>query len=229
MRFQDFLIGDFTHKTWKRISNVLIFTLPVTLLLAWLFRPWWSNPDWNYIPFMKHISGLGKGRTEGNFGAWIFMLGFTFFPFIGLGWNGYIRRQLAAINQLYAWLVWAILQASMVCVAFVGIFDGRWPNPGLSRSLHGYGATYAFMGHTIFAVLVFLIISIYNYSLSPEDRDITQLWKFSLVIIQLVTIYLLFRIIGGAFLQWLFMLSLLGFTISMRAFFPNLSSKAINQ
>ena len=76
------------------------------------------------------------------------------------------------------------------------------------------------MRHTIAAVLIFVAMSILYYRTPKENRSMSRPWKFSLIIIELVGIYLIFRIFGGPFWQWMIMLSLMGFIMAMSLLFP---------
>lgn len=154
-------------------------------------------------------------------GAWIFLIGFCAFPIVGTGWNSYIYRKFAPVSKIFAWILWIIVEFSMICVSFVGIFDGVWPNPELSGKMHSFGATYAFLGHTISAVIVFIAISIIYWRASKESRNMPHPIWFFLIIVELAGMYLIFRIFGGAFFQWLIMLSLMVYVFLNSRLFPD--------
>ncbi|UYP45451.1 hypothetical protein NEF87_001736 [Candidatus Lokiarchaeum ossiferum] len=221
MKLKDFLGGNFDHAFWKnRLCPVLIGQFLGTLLIAWALRPIWVDDSWRYIPFQNYISGLGGGRMEGNIGAWVFLFGFCAFPIIGTGWNSYLYRQFSKVSKIYAAILWVTFELSMICVAFVGIFDGVWPNPNISGFMHFIGATFSFMGHTISAVLVFIAISIIYWKTPSESRHMHHPLKFALVIVELVGVYLLFSAFGGPTWQWLIMLSLNVFLLAISRLFP---------
>lgn len=221
MKLKDFFRGNFEHTFWKkRLCPFLICQFLGTLLLAWALRPIWMDDVWRYIPFQNYISGLGWGRTEGNIGAWVFLIGFCAFPIIGTGWNSYLYRQFSKVSKGFAILLWVTFELSMTCVAFVGIFDGLWPNPEFSGFMHFIGATFSFMGHTISAVLVFIAVSIIYWTTPTESRKMQHPIKFALVIVELVGVYLLFRKFGGPTWQWLIMLSLNLFLLAISQLLP---------
>ncbi len=217
----EFFSGKVSHEFWSnRLSYILIIEFLGTLFIAWLLRPVWLSPDWNYVPFVNYISGLGWGRSEGNIGAWVFMLGFCLFPVLGTAWNAYLYRQFSEVSNLYAILLFLVFEFSLINVSFVGIFDGVWPEPGISGLMHFYGATYSFLGHTISAVLLFLAITIIYWRTPPKDRQMHHPIWFFLVIVELVGVYLIFDLIGGAFWQWMIMFSLIFFILSISRLFP---------
>src|SRR6056297_2622719 len=95
MNIVDFFKGHYSHEIWKKqITFALIIEFLGTLFLAWLVRPIWKNSDWKYRPFLNYISELGEGRTEGNLGAWIFLIGFCMFCMIETSWASYLYHQL---------------------------------------------------------------------------------------------------------------------------------------
>lgn len=226
MKIKDFFLGKFDHAFWKkRLCPLLILEFLGTLLIAWAIRPIWVDSSWRYIPFQNYISGLGWGRHLGNIGAWIFLIGFCAFPIIGAGWNSYLYQQFSKVSKVFALLLWIIFELSMICVSFVGIFDGYWPNQDLSGYMHMIGAVYSFMGHTISAVLVFIAIAIIYWKTPAESRQMHHPFKFFLVIVELVGVYLIFNAVGGSFWQWMIMLSLNVFLLAISLLFPeNLQS-----
>ncbi|MCK5343062.1 MAG: hypothetical protein KAR20_06645, partial [Candidatus Heimdallarchaeota archaeon] len=157
---------------------------------------------------------------EGNMGAWVFLIGFCLFPIIGTAWNSYIFQQFKEMNKLFAAFLWLVFEFSMINVAFVGIFDGLWPNPELSGSMHWFGATYSFLGHVISATLVFLAVTIIYWKTPVERRTMKHPFLFFLVIVELIGVYLLFRTFGGSAWQWLIMLSLNVFLFAISRLFP---------
>ncbi|MHA1744618.1 MAG: hypothetical protein ACTSWW_01395 [Promethearchaeota archaeon] len=220
MKIIDFFLGKFDHKFWKRLSLILIGEFIGTLLLAWAVRPIWRDASWQYVPFMNYISTLGFGRTEGNIGAWVFLIGFCLFPIIGTAWNSYLFQQFKKVNKIFAGFLWVVFEFSMINVAFVGIFDGLWPNPELSSYMHGFGAMYSFMGHVISATLVFLAILVIYLRTPAERRNMKHPILFFLVIVELVGVYLLFNTFGEPAWQWLIMLSLNIFLFAIGLLFP---------
>jgi hypothetical protein len=221
MNLIEFLTGKFDYKFWKnRVSLIFIGEFLVTLLLAWVLRPIWVSDEWIYFPFVNYISELGFGRTEGNIGAWIFMIGFCLFPILGTAWNSYLARQFGKVSKFFAIILWLVFELSLWCVALVGIFDVRWPEPGISMFFHVIGATYAFMGNTIAAVLVFIFFAIVYWTTPKDQRNMPHPFKFFLVIVELVGVYLIFRIFPNPFWQWMIMLSLLTFVLANSRLFP---------
>jgi len=220
MKITDFFSGKFDHKFWKRLSLYLIAEFIGTLMLAWAVRPIWVDTSWQYVPFANYISTLGFGRTEGNIGAWVFLIGFCLFPIIGTAWNSYLFQQFKKVNKIFAGFLWVVFEFSMVNVAFVGIFDGLWPNPELSGYMHGIGAMYSFMGHVISATLVFLAILVIYLRTPAERRNMKHPILFFLVIVELVGVYLLFNTFGEPAWQWLIMLSLNIFLFAIGLLFP---------
>jgi len=225
MKLKDFFTGKFSHKFWSnRLCLLLVIEFLGTLFIAWALRPVWLGPEWQYTPFMNYISGLGQARMEGNIGAWVFMIGFCLFPVIGTAWNAYLFRRFYEgnnLSKLYGLLLFIVFEFSLINVSFVGIFDGVWPETELSWYMHGYGATYSFMGHVLSAMILFLGMTIIYWRL-PEKRDQIKnpIWFF-LVIVELVGVYLLFRTFGGPFWQWMIMLSLVFFLLAISRLFPD--------
>lgn len=221
----DFFSGKFSHEFWSnRLCIILVLEFLGTLFIAWLLRPIWLGPEWNYLPFTNFISGLGQGRMQGNPGAWVFLIGFCLFPVLGTAWNAYLFRQFwqgSTLAKIYAVFLAAIFEFSLINVSFVGIFDGAWPEPELSMIMHFIGATFAFLGHTVSAVILFLGVSIIYWRAPTEKRNRMRhpAW-FLLVIVELVGVYLLFRSFGGPFWQWMIMFSLIFFVISISRLFP---------
>jgi len=221
MKITDFFLGKFDHKFWKnRLCLLLIGEFIGTLLIAWALRPIWLDESWKYIPFSNYISTLGAGRTEGNIGAWIFLIGFCLFPIIGTAWNSYLYQQFKKVNKIYAILLWLVFEFSLINVAFVGIFDGLWPEPEISGYMHGFGAMYSFLGHVISATLVFLAIAIIYWRTPKENRTMKHPFYFFLVIAELIGVYMLFNHYGGTVWQWLIMLSLNVFLFAISRLFP---------
>ncbi|NPE09056.1 MAG: hypothetical protein GNW80_12300 [Asgard group archaeon] len=221
MKIKDFFLGNFSHEFWKnRVSPLIIIEFLGTLMIAWALRPVWLGEEWIYFPFKFHISGLGNGRMEGNIGAWIFVLGFCLLPLLGTVWSNFIYKQFAKISKVFAVILWIHLEFSMICVAFVGIFDGIWPTQKISGFMHSFGATFSFLGFTIAAVLVFIVMLIIFWKIPSESRQVLHQVMFFLVIVELVGVYIIFRIIGTAFWQWTLMLSLMLFIFIISRFFP---------
>ncbi len=226
MKVLDFFLGKFSHKFWKnRLCLGLIAEFIGTLLIAWAVRPIWIDNSWRYIPFKEYISMLGWHRGSENIGAWIFMIGFCLFPIIGTAWNSYLARQFAKvsiISKIFGILLWIVFELSMIMVAFVGIFDGLFPNPAVSGYMHMIGAIYSFLGHTISAVMLFVAISLIYFTTPKDDRKQSMrhpIWFF-MVIVELVTVYMIFDTFGGAFWQWMIMLSLVFFLFAISRIFP---------
>jgi len=234
MKITDFFLGKFSHKFWKNnLCLGLIAEFLGTLLLAWAIRPVCIDSSWRYIPFQNYISTLGWGRGSVNMGAWVFLIGFCLFPIIGTAWNSYLARQFAkvsTVSKIFSILLWIIFEFSMICVAFVGIFDGIWPNPAVSAAMHTFGAIYSFLGHTLSAVLVFVAISVIYWTTSKDFRKKQMrhpVWFF-LVIVELVGVYLIFDHYGGAFWQWMIMLSLNIFLFAISRLMPeNMTTKEL--
>ena len=199
---------------------ILIGEFIGTLLIAWALRPIWLDESWKYMPFSNYISTLGAGRMEGNIGAWIFLIGFCLFPIIGTAWNSYLYQQFKKVNKIYAIFLWLVFEFSLINVAFVGIFDGLWPNPELSGFMHWFGATFSFLGHVISATLLFLAMAIIYLRTPKENRTIKHPIYFFLVIVELIGVYILFRIFGGSTWQWFIMLSLNVFLLAISRLFP---------
>jgi hypothetical protein len=220
MKIADFFLGKFDHKFWKRLSLILIGEFIGTLLLAWVVRPIWLDASWQYVPFINYISTLGDGRLEGNIGAWVFLIGFSLFPIIGTAWNSYLFQQFKKMNKIFSGVLWVVFEFSMINVAFVGIFDGSWPNPELSGFMHWFGATFSFLGHVVSATLVFLAILIVYLRTPVEKRTMKHPIWFFLVIVELIGVYMLFRTFGGSAWQWLIMLSLNIFLFAIGMLFP---------
>lgn len=225
MKIKDFFLGNFSHSFWKnRLSPLLIVEFLGTLLIAWALRPVWLDESWIYFPFKFAISGLGIGRMEGNIGAWIFVFGFCLLPLLGTVWNNYIYKRFAPLSKWFAGLLWFTLETSMICVSFVGIFDGTWPTQKISGFMHSFGATSAWFGFTISAILVFLAIMIIYWKTPSESRQISHPIIFFLVVGELVGVFITFRIIRTSFWQWMLMLSLMVFIFVISRFLPeNLS------
>ncbi|TFG29122.1 MAG: hypothetical protein EU532_03865 [Promethearchaeota archaeon] len=221
MNIKDFFLGKYDHEFWKnRLTPLIIIEFLGTLMIAWALRPMWLDDSWYYIPFANYISGLGKGRMEGNIGAWFFMIGFMVYPIMGTAWNSYLSRKFFEVSKVYGVLIWIVFEFSLWNVALVGIFDGSWPEPGLSGYLHWFGATYSFMGHTISATLILVGVSIVYWMANSEDRNINHPFKFALILVELVGVYLIFRAFGGTFWQWMIMLSIVIFAFSTTRLFP---------
>lgn len=221
MKITDFFLGKFDHKFWKnRLCLFLIGEFLGTLLLAWALRPIWLDENWKYMPFSNYISTLGAGRTEGNIGAWVFLIGFCLFPIIGTAWNSYLFQQFKKVNKIFACFLWVVFEFSLINVAFVGIFDGLWPEPGISGCMHGFGAMYSFLGHVVSATLVFLAMVIIYWRTPKELRTMKHPFYFFLVIAELIGVYMLFRTFGGSTWQWLIMLSLNVFLFAISRLFP---------
>ncbi|MHA1520053.1 MAG: hypothetical protein ACTSVZ_00550 [Promethearchaeota archaeon] len=221
MKITDFFLGKFDHKFWKnRLCLILIGEFLVTLLIAWALRPIWLDDSWKYVPFSNYISTLGWGRTEGNIGAWIFLVGFCLFPIIGTSWNSYLFQQFKKVNKIFAGFLWLVFEFSLINVSFVGIFDGQWPEPGISGYMHGFGAMYSFLGHVVSATLVFLAISVIYWRTPKAERTMKHPITFFLVIAELIVVYMLFNHYGGSTWQWLIMLSLNVFLFAISRLFP---------
>jgi hypothetical protein len=224
MNIIDFFTGKFEYKFWKnRLLLIFIGEFLITLLLAWTLRPIWLGDEWIYFPFANYISGLGTGRTEGNIGAWIFMIGFCLFPILGTAWNSYLARQFGQfgkISKVFAFIFWLVFEFSLWCVALVGIFDGIWPGPEISYTLHVFGATNAFLGNTIVAVLVFVFIAIIYWKTPKDQRNMPHPYKFFLIIVELVVVYEIFTTFPTPFWQWIITLSLLTFVLVSSRLFP---------
>ncbi|QEE15723.1 hypothetical protein DSAG12_01550 [Promethearchaeum syntrophicum] len=220
MKITDFFVGRYDNKFWKRLCLILIAEFLGTLLIAWALRPIWLEASWKYVPFTQYISTLGAGRLEGNIGAWIFLIGFCLFPIIGTAWNFYLFQQFKKVSKTFAFILWIVFEFSLINVAFVGIFDGLWPNPELSGFMHWFGATFSFLGHVVSATLVFLGITIIYLRTPKINRTMKHPFYFSLVIVELIGVYLLFRTFGGPTWQWLIMLSLNIFLLASSLLFP---------
>ncbi|MHA1561540.1 MAG: hypothetical protein ACTSPA_05390 [Promethearchaeota archaeon] len=221
MKITDFFLGKFDHKFWKnKLCLILIGEFLGTLLLAWALRPIWLNENWKYLPFSNYISTLGDGRSEGNIGAWIFLVGFCLFPIIGTAWNSYMFQQFKKVNKIFAYFLWVVFEFSLMNVALVGIFDGKWPEPEISGYWHGFGAMYSFLGHVISATLVFIAIAIIYWRTPKTQRTMNHPFYFFLVIAELIGVYMLFRYYGGSTWQWLIMLSLNVFLFAISRLFP---------
>ena len=221
MKVKNFFLGKFDHKFWKnRLCLFLIGEFIGTLLIAWALRPIWVDASWKYVPFINYISTLGWGRTEGNIGAWVFLVGFCLFPIIGTAWNSYLFQQFQKVNKIFAVFLWMIFEFSLINVAFVGIFDGAWPEPGISGYMHGFGAMYSFLGHVVSATLLFLAIAVIYWRTPKAERTMKHPIYFFFVIAELIIVYLLFDYYGGATWQWLIMLSLNVFLFAISRFFP---------
>ncbi|MCP4763944.1 MAG: hypothetical protein GY870_19385 [archaeon] len=227
MKFKDLITGNFSHSFFKnKLSIILLTEFLGTLFIAWLLRPVWVSPDWFYTPFQEYISMLGYGRMMGNLGAWVFLVGFCLFTVIGSIWNLYIFQQFRKENLLYALLLAVCFEFSLICVSLVGIFDGAWPNPGLSMAMHIFGAMYAFIGNVLSALILFIGISVV-YIRNPDKRgDLAHPWKFFLIIVELVVVLMIFMNYGDPFWQWCIMLSLMTFIVANSLLFPgNLGKK----
>ena len=224
MKITDFFLGKYDNKFWKRLCLILIAEFLGTLLIAWALRPIWLDDSWKYVPFTQYISTLGAGRLEGNIGAWIFLIGFCVFPIIGTAWNSYLFQQFKKVGILgiiFGALLWLIFEFSLINVAFVGIFDGLWPEPGISGYMHGFGAMYSFLGHVVSATLLFIAMSFLYLRTPKENRTMKHPLYFFLVIAELIAVYLLFSTFGGPTWQWLIMLSLNVFLLAISMLFPD--------
>ncbi len=221
MKITDFFLGKFDHKFWKnRLCLLLIGEFLGTLLLAWALRPIWLDENWKYMPFSYNISNLGWGRLDGNIGAWVFLVGFCLFPIIGTAWNSYLYQQFRKVNKLFAWFSWSVFEFSLICVALVGIFDEKWPEPEISGYWHVFGAIYAFLGNVVSATLVFFAIAIIFWRTPNEQRTMKHPFYFFLVIAELIGVYMLYDYFGGPTWQWLLMLSLMVFIFAISRIFP---------
>ncbi|MCP4761513.1 MAG: hypothetical protein GY870_07010 [archaeon] len=221
MNIKDFFLGKFEHKFWKtKLTPLIIGEFLGTLLVAWALRPIWIDASWFYTPFLRYISGLGGGRMEGNIGAWIFMIGFIIYPILGTAWNSYISRKFFEVQKAFGVLLWIVFELALWMVALVGIFDGSWPESEISGFLHFIGATFSFMGHTVAAILILIGITVVYFKAPSENRNINHPYKFSLVVLELVSVFLIFTNVGGTFWQWMIMLSIVIFAFSISKLYP---------
>lgn len=220
MKIAEFFLGIYDNKFWRRLCLILIAEFLGTLLIAWALRPIWTDDSWKYVPFTQYISTLGAGRLEGNVGAWIFLVGFCLFPIIGTAWNSYLYQQFKKVSKIFAVLLWIVFEFSLINVAFVGIFDGLWPEPGISGHMHGFGAMYSFLGHVLSATLLFFAMVFIYWRTPKENRTMKHPFYFFLVIAELIGVYLLYRAFGGPTWQWLIMLSLNVFLLAISLLFP---------
>jgi uncharacterized BrkB/YihY/UPF0761 family membrane protein len=115
---------------------------------------------------------------------------------------------------------WLVFEFSLICVAFVGIFDTVWPNPTVSMQMHVFGAVYSFLGNTISAVILFFAVFIIYYVAPKDQRKMYHPGFFGIVIVELVGMYFIFRSYPNPLTQWLIMLSLLTFVFANSRLFP---------
>lgn len=152
-------LGDFSPKTWRRLSLILIVQFLGMLLLAWLVR----SPNVSHsVPFQNVISTLGKGRAEHNLGAWVFLACFCTFGFLLVPWHLNVARKVWHVNRYLAGMLAVVGLVSAIGTACVGIFDEHAMGPvseQVSRWMHGFGAASAFGGHSIGAFLTWLVFA----------------------------------------------------------------------
>lgn len=160
MNIASLYFGEFSSRTWRRLSLVLIAQFLGMLMLAWAAR----SPEVSHsVPFQNVISTLGKGRAESNPGAWIFLACFCIFAILLVPWHLNVARNVWRVNWILACVLALVGLVSAVGTACVGIFDEHAMGPiseQLSRQLHGFGALSAFGGHSVGAFLTWCVFAV---------------------------------------------------------------------
>ena len=117
---------------------------------------------------------------------------------------------------------------SNICVSFVGIFDGRFPenNPDFSMFMHAIGQGGGFFGDTFCAFLGWIPLQI-KYNKTPKEKRVNKnpirILLYIIMIILIIIIWILTAFVNPSLtpaLQWCIFLSLLGYLRFIAKEFP---------
>lgn len=240
MNINAFVRGDFSPRTWQKLSVLLIAQFQGMLWSAWLFR---SPEVAASTPFRNMISTLGKGRMDGNWGAWIFLGCFCTFALLLIPWHLHLSRRVSHVSRAAGRALLIVGLISIVGVACVGIFDEHQMGPvsqNASRILHGFGAATAFGGHCVGAFVSWLVFASI-YLRTPADRRDMMAHPAKLLVSVLALVPPLLLVTGVVipqmnpaawttapefmrripFWQWSLMLSLMFWLYSMSRWYPD--------